>query len=142
MALDLVKITAALNAYPWTAGTLTKRTPDAAEYCAVGLLLRFAGVPQEDIACASSASGLERYAELLRSEYGITDYSIIRAIIVANDSAATHDEAIRRVQYVLSKPENGAIGQVKVMVESGITAVEPCLEDRDDEGSSCGAVVT
>src|SRR5689334_10693847 len=66
MPLDIMKITAALNAYPWTSGALSMRDGESASYCAVGLLLRFAGVPQAEIEGACSAHVvLDRYRELL-----------------------------------------------------------------------------
>jgi hypothetical protein len=103
MTLDLMRITAALNAYPWTAGTLTHRAEGAPKYCAVGLLLRFAGVPQERIACATAEREVwAGYEEILRCEYGIADSKTISAIMIANDSAGTHEKAIQRVQAVLS----------------------------------------
>ena len=36
MAVDLMRVTAALNAYPWTRGTLTAPGASGARYCAVG----------------------------------------------------------------------------------------------------------
>ena len=109
MNLDLMRITAALNAYPWIAGTLTHRADGAARYCAVGLLLRFAGVPQERMACAMGEMEVwASHEELLRSEYGISDLRTVRAIIIANDSARTHEEAIERVLSVLSCGDDSA----------------------------------
>ena len=103
MTLDLTRITAALNAYPWTAGTLIYRGESSPRYCAVGLLLRYAGVSQERIACAMGETEVwTAHEELLRCEYGVPDSMTLRAIIVANDSARTHEEAIQRVQAVLS----------------------------------------
>jgi len=102
MTCDIVKITAALNAYPWTRGAYSMRQGDNAVYCAVGLLLRFAGVPQADIACAGHSGGIwARYHEILESEYGITEPAMIHSIIQANDSATSHDEAIEQVQFVV-----------------------------------------
>lgn len=103
MPADLMKITAALNAYPWTAGTLTRRdgggTP---RYCALGLLLRYAGVARDQLACAQHSSETwTRHRRLLQSEYGISDYATVCAIIVANDTASSHEQAIARVQQVL-----------------------------------------
>src|SRR5690348_417 len=103
MAPDLTKITAALNAYPWIAGALTARHPLGVEYCAIGLLLRYSGVPQREIECAGNAIGVwEQYRGLLESEYGIGDFGTVRAIIIANDSSSTHEEAIEQVQRVLT----------------------------------------
>jgi hypothetical protein len=103
MAVDLLRITAALNAYPWIAGTLTARSPDGPRYCAMGLLLRYAGVPQDHMACAAGELEMwDRYGELLRADYGIECRETVRAIILANDSARSHAQAIERVQAVLA----------------------------------------
>lgn len=102
MPLDIVKITAALNAYPWTRGTLSMLDGGVPLYCAVGLLLRYAGVPQAEIECAgSSALAWSRHRELLESEYGIIEFETICNIVCANDSATSHEEAIEQVQFVL-----------------------------------------
>ena len=104
MSLNLERIAAALNAYPWVAGTLTSRgSTGVPRYCAIGLLLRYAGVPQEQMACGhGSPAGLRQHLPLLEAEYGIADWDTAGAIIEANDSATSHEEAIERVQRVLT----------------------------------------
>jgi hypothetical protein len=96
MTLNLARIAAALNAYPWTRGRLTSRAGQAApQYCAVGLLLRYAGVPQQEV--AGVRDFWARYGGLLQAEYGIPDARTAFLIVAANDSAASHAEAIERV---------------------------------------------
>ena len=104
MTLNLMRIEAALNAYPWTPGTLTTRERDA-RYCAVGIMLRYAGVAREHIGCAvmwDSRRLWSLYGGLLRAEYGVPDEQAMIAIMAANDSSQSHAEAIDRVRRVLS----------------------------------------
>ena len=108
MPLDLPRIAAALNAYPWTTGTLTYRADEAsrASYCALGALLRYAGVAQEHIACAQEAGDpavWELYGVLLREEYGIPDQTTTHLIMGANDGAFSHEEAVARVMRSLAR---------------------------------------
>jgi hypothetical protein len=103
MAVDLMKVTAALNAYPWTTGELTSLDGGIARYCAVGLMLRYAGVPQEQIARTSTTGAdWSESREVLQREYGIDDDATVTTIIMANDSAETQEQAIERVQAVLA----------------------------------------
>src|SRR5215207_2123023 len=144
MAPDLARITAALNAYPWTAGALTYRDGPVARYCAVGLLLRYAGVPQAEIACAlSTVDNWARHRALLEAEYGITEPGTVVSIMEASDSAATHEEAIRRVQRVLS---TGPSSRARLLGQTyGATpgrAVPPTPAPRDDhEGGGAFATL-
>ncbi len=103
MPLNLPRIAAALNAYPWTLGCLTERASGPPTYCAIGALLRYAGVPQDRIACAAGAFWI-LYAPLLRSEYGIADETTVQRIIAANDGADSQAEAIERVLGILTEP--------------------------------------
>ena len=138
MNLDLMRITAALNAYPWTAGTLIYRGESSPRYCAVGLLLRYAGVPQERIACAMGEMEVwAAHEELLRCEYGVQDAITLRAIIVANDSARTHEEAIQRVQDVLSVDGDSAsmLRRARAFVELPVAPPVPKESGEDDAGS-------
>jgi hypothetical protein len=139
MALDIMKITAALNAYPWTSGTLTIRRVGAPKYCAVGLLLRYAGVPQQEIECAvSSTEAWARFHGLLESEYGIADYATICAIIMANDSAATHEQAIERVQNTLSGESDPMSAWVRRAAGlKGPEASDSSPETEGDDGNGC-----
>ena len=103
MTPDLMRIAAALNAYPWTAGTLVAAESDTPRYCALGLLLRYAGVPQDHLARADSDGNLwTLYGNLLRSEYGIPNEQAAISIMAANDTARSHADAIRRVLGVLT----------------------------------------
>jgi len=137
MPLDMMKITAALNAYPWTIGALSRRDGGSASYCAVGLLLRYAGVPQAEIECGGpQLVVLHRYRELLESEYGITELKTIRSIIGANDSAASHEQAIEQVQFVL---DGGSIAELFARQAASRVAEAPASVEDDD--SCCGALV-
>jgi len=140
MALDIMRITAALNAYPWTRGVLTYRNEVAANYCAVGLLLRYAGVPQSEIECANDATTAvwTRYRELLEAEYGITTVATIHGIICANDSAATHEEAIAQVQFVL---DGGNLGEPRTRRAAAAEALAEAQRDLEDDASGCGALL-
>lgn len=102
---DLSRVTAALNAYPWTSGAIAG--PDAADprYCAVGLLLRYAGVPRERLACSGNVRETWlAFRDVLAAEYGIEDYATVHALVIANDTALSHDQAIEQVQRLLAEP--------------------------------------
>ena len=138
MPHDIVKITAALNAYPWTAGTFSMHQGDHAVYCAVGLLLRYAGVPQAEIECAGP--GLwDRYHELLESEYGITQPATIYNIIHANDSAHSHEEAIEQVQFVLEGGNIAELLHTRQAVAEVLAAA--ARQSQEDDGDACGALI-
>ena len=139
MSLDMVRITAALNAYPWTSGALTMRDGDNAWYCSVGLLLRYAGVAQAEIECAGLPHVLmARYGELLESEYGITEVETITAIIHANDLAASHEKAIEQVQFVLAGVSIAELFASQAGVQMLSAEDSPIVEDED---GGCGALV-
>ena len=140
MALDIVKITAALNAYPWTRGTFSMRYGGSAAYCAVGLLLRYAGVAQSEIECPGTSSVVwDRYRALLESEYGIPDMATITNIVYANDVATSHEQAIEQVQFVL---DGGNIAELlrarQAAAEATAAKGRQALED---DGGGCGALV-
>src|SRR5918912_486146 len=86
MTPDLMRIAASLNAYPWTAGTLTAIDNAAPRYCALGLLLRYAGVPQEHLASADEGELWKQYGDILRLEYGIPNEQTAFSIMAANDT--------------------------------------------------------
>jgi hypothetical protein len=117
MPVHLDRVAAALSAYPWTPGTLTTAVA-APRYCAVGALLRYAGVAQDHIACADGPGGAGgrlwlRYGRLLAAEYGIDGPATIGLIMAANDTARSHAEATERVLGVLSGALNsGAIARL------------------------------
>ena len=140
MALNTMRITAALNAYPWTRGMLTHRNNAAADYCAVGLLLRYAGVPQSEIECAhDSVTVWERYGELLNSEYGISAFVTVRDIIFANDSAATHEEAIEQVQFVLDGGD--LVERSLARRAAAVEALAAARCDPEDDADGRGALL-
>ena len=100
---NLDRIAAALNAYPWARGCLTSMAGDVPRYCAVGGLLRYAGVSFDDIRQSSgSPSAVWRaFSEALHDEYAIDDAQTLRFIMIANDSSPSRDVAIARVLGVL-----------------------------------------
>lgn len=106
MTPNLMRIEAALNAYPWTAGSFATTSGGSTRYCAVGMLLRYAGVSAEhiDLACNRGAVAFwEYYRALLQRDYGISQPEQIHAIMVANDGADTHEDALERVRFVLTR---------------------------------------
>jgi hypothetical protein len=132
MTPDLMRIAAALSAYPWTAGTLTTIENAAPRYCALGLLLRYAGVPQEHLARADSAGNLwSLYGNLLRSEYGIPNEQTAISIMAANDTARSHADAIERVLGILT----GNLDPAKIFrLDSTMLETDPSTGG-DDAGS-------
>ncbi len=137
MSLNLPKIAAALNAYPWTPGCLTSRDRKVPTYCAIGAMLRYAGVAQDHIASAQGPDFWGLYGPLLRSEYGIPDAETALTVMAANDSADSQAEAIERVLGVLTGALNlGALmheaaGGKPVPMPDGAWQSEP----DDDAGS-------
>lgn len=106
MTPNLMRIEAALNAYPWTAGSFAARTGDEVRYCAVGMLLRYAGVTEAHIDLACNRGAVEfwtYYRALLARDYGISGAEQVHAIMVANDGASSRDEAVERIGWVLSR---------------------------------------
>jgi len=146
MPLDLPRIAAALNAYPWTPGRLTKRGKAApTTYCAVGALLRYAGVAQEHIACAEGSTGVNfwnLYGPLLQSEYGIPDERTAWYVMMANNSASSQGEAIERVLGVLT----GAIELETLMRQDAVVkptpAPAPAWESEPDDDAGSLALVS
>lgn len=106
MTPDLMRIEAALNAYPWTAGTFTARSGGEVRYCAVGMLLRYSGVTEAHIDLACNRGVVEfwsYYRPLLERDYRISGPEQVHAIMVANDGASSHEDAVRRVRWVLGR---------------------------------------
>jgi hypothetical protein len=123
MTPDLMRIEAALNAYPWTPGTLTTGARDP-RYCAVGILLRYAGVAREHLGCAvlwNSRRLWEMYGALLLQEYGIPNEHTMIAIMAANDSARSHGEAIDRVRRPFATMPDDPNGTCAYLPPSGVT---------------------
>ena len=147
MPVYLDRVAAALNAYPWTPGTLTRRADGTPRYCAVGALLRYAGVAEDHIACVSGTAGSHDlwhpYGALLTAEYGIANARVARLVMAANDSAALQAEAIERVLEVVSGARDlGAVMRLDAAAagpgaaEPGqARAVEWGQEPDDDAGS-------
>ena len=135
MTPNLMRIEAALNAYPWTTGTFTARNGSEVRYCAIGMLLRYAGVTESHIDLACNRGVVEfwsYYRPLLERDYGISGPEQVHAIMVANDGATSHDEAVRRVRWVLGRMPLRA---------ADVLALCPSMElldlgALDDEGST------
>jgi hypothetical protein len=142
MSLNVPRIAAALNAYPWTPGCLTSRERMVPTYCAVGAMLRYAGVAQEHIASAQGPDFWERYGPLLQSEYGIPDLQTAMFVMGANDSARSQGEAIERVLGVLT----GAIDFDALMREVAglkpVPAPEPAWKSEPDDDAGSLALVS
>jgi hypothetical protein len=92
-----------MEAYTWTRGTFTEGPDDAPSYCAMGALLRHAGVPRARIAEAPLLSLLREYVPILRARYGISDTDVVHHIMVANDRSASQAEATWRVLGLVSR---------------------------------------
>jgi hypothetical protein len=97
MSRNLQAVTAAMNAYPWTRGHLSEGPDHAASYCAIGALLRYAGVPRARIANGTEVFLAEVYGPLLRAKYGISAAHTVLGIMAANDGAESRGEATWRV---------------------------------------------
>jgi hypothetical protein len=100
--IDFIKVEAALNAYPWPAAAFERDACPEPVYDAVGLLLRYAGVPQAEIQALTMGSLWRRYGALLTQEYGIPDESVFYIILCANDSGYdTQADAVAAVLNAL-----------------------------------------
>lgn len=97
MPRNLQAVVAAMNAYPWTQGQMSEGPDDAASYCAIGALLRYAGVPRARIANGTVVSLAEVYGPLLRAKYGISGAHTLLGIMAANDVAESRAKATWRV---------------------------------------------
>lgn len=145
MAIDLMRVAAALNAYPWTTGAIVKRGEEGPRYCAVGLLLRYAGVPYEQLTCPppSLTSWWAEYGEVLRAEYGIEDLRVVTAIMRANDTAPSQAIAIDRVQRLLGDETDAELVALRRMAGLPVAPRGAALPSRsaDDDGSGMLALV-
>ncbi len=103
MPPNLRKVAAAMNAYPWTRLRLTEGEGEARSYCAIGALLRHAGVPRDRITAGEMPIAVAHQG-VLRTAYGISDHDhdAVWGIMGATDTAGSRAEAIRRVLCVLS----------------------------------------
>jgi hypothetical protein len=90
--LNIEKIEAALNAQPLCQYDLT-RSNGATQRCAIGAMLAYAGVPDEtlreaDLDGADSPMGIwERWGDVLKREYGLTNSMEVAEITAHNDTA-------------------------------------------------------
>jgi hypothetical protein len=97
MPRHLHEITAAMNAYAWTKHGPVRGPDHAPSYCAIGALLRHAGVPHDCIMQATIASLTGAYDPLLRAKYGISGVDTVLRIIADNAEAQSRAEATWRV---------------------------------------------
>ncbi len=102
MPRHLHEITAAMNAYAWTKRGPAKGTEHAPSYCAIGALLRHAGVPHDCILSATVASLNGEYDSLLKAKYGISGTRAVLGIIWANAEARSQADATWRVLGLVS----------------------------------------
>jgi hypothetical protein len=99
--------------------------PDlAASYCAVGALLRYAGVPRAQIRNAMMVSLDEVYGPLLRARYGIAGDDTLLAMMAANDGADSRAEAIWRVLGLAAGTVDPETFVVQLQVGGSYSAAE------------------
>jgi hypothetical protein len=102
MPRHLHEIAAAMNAYEWTTDGPVQGPAHAPSYCAIGALLRHAGVPHECIVQAASASLAGECDPLLKAKYGISDPDTVFRIILTNGQARSRADATWRVLGLVS----------------------------------------
>jgi hypothetical protein len=98
----LHEVAAAMNAYEWTKHGPVQGSEDAPSYCAIGALLRHAGVPHGCIMQAAMASLDGEYDSLLKAKYGISDAGTVLRIILTNGEARSRADATWRVLGLVS----------------------------------------
>jgi hypothetical protein len=102
MPRHLHEIIAAMNAYAWTRHGPVQGPAHAPSYCAIGALLRHAGVPHDRIMEATIASLTGADDSLLKAKYGISDAGVVLRIITGNDQARSGADATWRVLGLVS----------------------------------------
>ena len=98
----LPAIVTAVNAYPWTRGWVTRRVHGVPHFCALGALLRYAGLTEREIRRAERQPVHTFWAErgaLLEAEYGITNVAVVHRIMTLNDTAASQEDAAARLVW-------------------------------------------
>jgi len=98
----MVAVASALSAYPWTRFWLIRwrDVHEEPRYCAMGALLRFAGVHPDDIVLADLLGAIDfwkQWGPLLSSEYGVPGFQSAHRIVTLNDSATTQAEATGKI---------------------------------------------
>jgi hypothetical protein len=86
----------ALNAYPWTRGRLIAWAADEPAYCALGSMLRSAGISPAEITRADSEPAhpfWDKWGPLFYAEYGIPALFAAHRIVTLNDAARSRAEA-------------------------------------------------
>jgi hypothetical protein len=97
MPRHLHEITAAMNAYAWTRHGPVQGPDHAPSYCAIGALLRHAGVPHDRIMEASIGCLTGAYDPLLSAKYGISGADTVMRIMRMNDGAQSKADATWRL---------------------------------------------
>jgi hypothetical protein len=101
MPRHLHEITAAMNAYSWTKHGPVQGPDCAPSYCAIGALLRHAGVPHECVMQAAVAA-LEGDDSLLQAKYGVSGADAVLRIVMTNGHAQSQADATWRVLGLVS----------------------------------------
>lgn len=109
---DLDRIAVAMNAYPFESGQFASWTRPP-RYCAIGQLLRYAGVEVEEIRRINGdmLGGWRHHKEILRREYGIPDIWTYWTILYASDGSFMQDDAITNVLLALTGGPLGGIAE-------------------------------
>ena len=97
---DLAKIEVALNAYEWISGETRAKYGRRDRYGTLGMLLRYAGVPPEEVERAGMMAW-HFYGPTLVREYGLRDEVDCYLIDVASWFARSQADAIDRVLRAL-----------------------------------------
>ncbi len=90
-----------MDAYSWTRHGPVQGPAHAPSYCAIGALLRHAGVPHDGIFLGTAAALAGEYDSLLHAKYGVSGADVLR-IIWANDEAQSRADATWRVLGLVS----------------------------------------
>jgi hypothetical protein len=102
MPRHLHEIAAAMDAYEWTKYGPVQGPAHAPSYCAIGALLRHAGIPHCCIVEAAGAALDGEYDSLLKAKYGISDGGTVLQIILTNGKARSRADATWRVLGLVS----------------------------------------
>ena len=124
--LDLEKIEAALNAYDWTNEGTRAPYGRRDRYDTIGLLLRYADVPPEEIERVGCLAWHRRGITLVR-EYGLRDEVDCYLIEWAGSFADSHADATDRVLRALAG-DMSAVGDwdwLTQLVENRVLSYRP-----------------
>jgi hypothetical protein len=124
----------ALNLYPWARGALTRGDAEERANCAIGAMLRYAGVDERRIV---NLSDLVPHVGLLRESYGIPTATAYRSIMRANDTSCSREEAVSRVLRILSGDPDPGPGSGR----TGAGRSRPSTVSEEDDGAGTLAVL-